>query len=166
MTANAWLVVMTKPRMEVEAQDNLARQGLDVYLPLWLDVRRRRSTWKKLRLPMFPRYLFVRQVYADQSLAPIRSTYGVSHLVKFGMRPAWASENLITQIRQLEASRDVTDQVLRPFKKGDQVQIQDGPFAGVSAEVFACDQQRVILLLQVLGKLQTLAFDADLCQVM
>ena len=56
-------------------------------------------------------------------------------------------------------------QDLTPFKKGDQVQVMDGPFKGVSAEVFSCGQQRVILLLQVLGKTQQLEFEASVCRV-
>ena len=163
--SNDWLVVMTKPKIEVEAEVHLLRQGFEVYLPLWIDLRRRQGRWQKVQVPMFPRYLFIRQTYAEQSLAPIRSTCGVSKLVKFGIEPAWARESLIQQIRQLESGRHVTDPALTPFKKGDQVQVLDGPFAGVSAEVFSCDQQRVILLLQVLGKAHQLEFHANACQM-
>jgi transcriptional antiterminator RfaH len=160
-----WLVVMTKPKMEAEAKKHLVRQGFEVYLPLWIELKRRKSTWQKVQSPMFPRYLFVRPSYAEQSLAPIRSTWGVSQLVRFGMEPALAGEELICEIRQLESSRNALDKGLTPFKKGDWVQVLDGPFKGVSAEVFACDQQRVILLLQVLGRTQQIEFKANVCQV-
>ncbi len=160
-----WLVVMTKPKMEAEAKEHLMRQGFEVYLPMWAELKRRQGAWQRLLSPMFPRYLFVRPSYAEQSLAPIRSTWGVSQLVRFGTEPAWAGEDLIHQIRQLERSRNGLGQGLTPFKKGDLVQILDGPFKGVSAEVFSCDQQRVILLLQVLGKAQQLEFKASICQI-
>jgi transcriptional antiterminator RfaH len=160
-----WLVVMTKPKMEAEAKEHLLRQGFDVYLPLWEELKHRQGAWQKVQSPMFPRYLFVRPSYAEQSLAPIRSTWGVSQLVRFGMKPAWAGEGLIHEIRKLEQSRHGIGQGLIPFKKGDQVQVLDGPFKGVSAEVFSCDQKRVILLLQVLGKTRQLEFDTGVCQV-
>lgn len=159
-----WLVVMTKPKMEVVAKQHLMRQGFEVYLPLWFELKRRQGTWKNVHSPMFLRYLFVRPSYSEQSLAPIRSTWGVSQLVRFGTEPAWAGENLILEIRQLERSRMRMGHDLTPFKEGEQVQVMDGPFKGVSAEVFSCDQQRVILLLQVLGKTQQLEFSAHLCQ--
>lgn len=155
---------MTKPRMEGKAKEHLVRQGFEVYLPLWFDLKRRQGAWQKAQAPMFPRYMFIRPGYADQSLAPIRSTWGVSQLVRFGMEPAWAGADLIHEIRQLERSRNRQGQGLTPFKKGDQVQILGGPFKGISAEVFSCDQQRVILLLQVLGKTQQLEFSANTCQ--
>ena len=160
-----WLVVMTKPKMEAKAKAHLTRQGFEVYLPLWIDLKHRQGGWQKVQVPMFPRYLFVRPSYAVQSIAPIRSTRGVSQLVRFGIEPAWASEGLIQEIQQLEEAQKASDQNLKPFKKGDQVQVLDGPFKGVTAEVFSCDQQRVILLLQVLGKMQELEFEASLWQV-
>lgn len=156
---------MTKPKMEAAAKDHLKRQGFEVYLPLWIELKRRLGTWQKVQSPMFPRYLFVRPSHSDQSLAPIRSTWGVSQLVRFGMEPAWAEAGLIHEIRQLEISRNGVDQDLTPFRKGDVVQVLDGPFKGVSAEVFSCDQQRVILLLQVLGRTQQLELKANVCQV-
>ena len=149
--------------MEAEAELHLVRQGFEVYLPLWIDLKRRQGAWQKVQSPMFSRYLFIRPTYDEQSLAPIRSTCGVSQLVRFGIQPAWAREGLIQQIRQLEANRSMTSQGLTPFKKGDQVQVQEGPFAGVSAEVFCCDQRRVILLLQVLGKTHQVEFHTDAC---
>lgn len=160
-----WLVVMTKPKMEIEAKEHLARQGFEVYLPLWIDLRRRPGGWQKVQSAMFPRYLFARPGYVEQSVSPIRSTRGVSQLVRFDMKLAWASDELIEEIRVLEAARNDSSDELKPFKKGDQVMVMDGPFKGVSAEVLSSDQQRVILLLQVLGKTQQLEFEAGLCQV-
>lgn len=160
-----WLLVMTKPKIEAEAKKHLLRQGFEVYLPLWMELKRLQGVWQKVQLPMFPRYLFVQPRYAEQSLAPIRSTWGVSQLVRFGTEPAWARESLIHEIRHVERSRNEKDLGLTPFKKGEKVQVLDGPFKGVSAEVFTCDQRRVILLLQVLGKMQQLEFEASTCQI-
>jgi transcriptional antiterminator RfaH len=162
---NGWLVVMTKPKMEIEAKAHLVRQGFEVYLPLWIDLRRRAGGWQRVQSAMFPRYLFVRLGYAEQSVTPIRSTRGVSQLVHFGMEPAWANEAMIDDIRTLEATRSNSNNQLKSFKKGDHVLIMEGPFQGVSAEVFSSDQQRVILLLQVLGKNQMVEFEARFCQV-
>lgn len=151
--------------MEAEAKKNLLRQGFDVYLPQWVELKRRQGVWKRVQSPMFPRYLFVRASHTNQSIAPIRSTWGVSQLVRFGTQPAWADARLISEIRQLECSRNRLDKGMAPFVKGDQVQVLDGPFKGISADVLSCDQQRVILLLEVLGKTQHLEFPVNICQV-
>ena len=150
MMGSNWLVVMTKPRMENEAKEHLIRQGIEAYLPLWKELKKRSGAWKTTISPMFSRYLFARQSYEDQSLSSIRSTRGVIKLVHFGTEPAWASDKLVNDIRKLEATQINQSNQLKPFKNGDQVIVVDGPFKGVSAKVFSSDQERVILILQVL----------------
>jgi transcriptional antiterminator RfaH len=165
MAESGWLVVMTKPRMETEAKVHLERQGFLVYLPFWFDLKRRSDGWQKVQSAMFPRYLFVKPAHVEQSISPIRSTRGVSQLVRFGTDPAWASDVLIKEIQHLEAARNAGGDLLKPFKIGDKVMVVVGPFKGVSAEVLSSDQQRVILLLQLLGKTQQLEFEVGICQV-
>ena len=160
-----WLAVMTKPKMEAEAEVHLNRQNFEVYLPLWVDLKLRQGSWQKITGPMFPRYLFVRPTHNEQSISPIRSTRGVTQLVRFGVEPAWANDALIQDIRALENSRTQDGEKLKPFKKGDQVNILEGPFKGISAEVFSSDEKRVIVLLKVLGQMQKLKFETNkLCQ--
>lgn len=156
-----WLAVMTKPKMETEAEAHLTRQNFEVYLPLWVDVKMRQRRWQKITGPMFPRYLFVRRTHAEQSIAPIRSTRGVTQLVRFGIEPAWADDALIQDIRTLENVRTEDGETLTPFKKGDKVNILEGPFKGISAEVLAHDEKRVIVLLKVLGQMQKLPFEVN-----
>ena len=67
MMGSNWLVVMTKPRMENEAKEHLIRQDIEAYLPLWKELKKRSGAWKTTISPMFPRYLFARQSYEDQS---------------------------------------------------------------------------------------------------
>ena len=45
-----------------------------------------------------------------------------------------------------------------PFKAGDEVEITEGPFAGITAKVFACAESRVLLLFQLMGSMRKLGF--------
>ena len=72
-----WYVVKSKPRAEREAASQLRAQQYRVVLPELIQPRKR---WEAL----FPSYLFVQTVDDNQSIAPIRSTLGVSMLVRFG----------------------------------------------------------------------------------
>lgn len=164
MAGSGWVVIMTKPKMETEAKVHLERQGFVVYLPIWIDLKRRSDGWKKVQSPMFPGYLFAKIVNKEQSISPIRSTRGVSQLVCFGTEPARASDSLVQEVRRLETVRNADGDQLKPFKPGDEVSIIAGPFKGISAEVLSSDQQRVILLMQVLGKNQQLEFETEICQ--
>ncbi len=159
-----WFLVMTKPQMESVAYDNLLRLGYELYLPYWSSLKKQRGKWVLVESPMFPRYMFARVNSLEQSISPVRSTRGVSHIVKFGLKLATISDALISDIRELEESSNIRSKGLSPFQKGEQVQVVEGPFKGVDAEVLSCDQQRVILLLNVLGKRQSLEFETNVCQ--
>lgn len=165
MIETGWFVVMTKPRMEVHAEKNLERQGFKAYLPRWVELKRRADSWQGVESIMFPRYLFVKPVKDEQSLSPIGSTRGVSQLVRFGAMPARASEELIREIQRLGAARNALSNQLSPFEYGDEVVVMSGPFKGVSAKVLSCGQERVILLLQILGKIQRLELNSGICRV-
>ena len=159
-----WFVVVSKPAKEGVAQIQLENQGYDVYLPRWVEPKRRRGVFQAVAGPMFPRYLFVRPEDAEQSIAPVRSTYGVSHLVRFGMTFAQASDKLVSEIRSLEARQFQSESPMAPFKTGDIVEITEGAFRGISAKVLSCAESRVILLLELLGKQRELQFDVNVCR--
>ena len=151
---HAWYVVHTKPRKEALAEANLQRQDFETYLPWYKRVARQRGTWREIVEPLFPRYLFLHIDPNQQTVAPIRSTLGVTTLVTFGHRLAPVSDDIIDAIRQNADAR--TGQHLAPerqYKKGDTVAITAGPFEGLQG-IFETSSgaQRVALLLDILGK--------------
>lgn len=162
---NKWFVVLTKPRMENKAVEHLQRQGFRIYLPTWSQRKQTKSSWKIIQSPMFPRYLFLSADHKNQSFSSIRSTYGVSQVVQFGQHYARVDDILVDSIRKLERSQKIRAyQTQTAFNKGDAVTITAGPFKGVTAEVLACNEKRVILLLELLGKTQSLDVEVNLCQ--
>ncbi len=152
-----WLVVMSKPRAEFEARLQLENQGFDVYLPCRMGTARTQSAGQPVAL--FPRYLFVRLTAQAQSVMPIRSTRGVSQVVRFGPTMAWAPDRLIQNVRAFEHQLRQAGTPGR-FKPGDQAEVLLGPFAGITADVVKSDDARVVLLLKVLGSQQKVVFDA------
>lgn len=163
LTASPWFVVMSKPRGEELAYQQLANQEFDVYLPMCARAVRRRNCHLTVISPMFPRYLFVRPSHEEQGIGSIRSTAGVQQLVRFGTEFAMASESLVADIKAMEACLCGGSDSL-PFKAGDEVEITEGPFVGVTAKVFACAESRVLLLFQLLGSIRKLGFSPDQCR--
>jgi len=51
-------------------------------------------------------------------------------MVRFGSVPVIISNSLVSSTQSMEAERFGRSQSLKPFKKGDNVTIQSGPFAG------------------------------------
>ena len=99
-----WLLAYTKPRQESLAEENLRRQGFEVFCPQLRVQKLRRRKWVWLEEPLFPRYLFVGAA-AGVSWSPVRSTFGVVSLVRFGGRVAEVSPDLIDSLRVAAATR-------------------------------------------------------------
>lgn len=160
---DGWYAAFCKPRREAVAELNLNKQGYAVYLPQLLVRRRRAGKWGHYIEPLFPRYLFVKPRDDAQSLAPVRSTIGVVDFVRLGGRPAVVSDALIEELRERQdaAAADTRhDPVM--FQPGMPVKFVDGPLSGLEA-IFskATGSERVIVLLELLGKMNALRVDLD-----
>lgn len=148
----AWFAVHTKPRSEALASVHLRRQGFEV-----LDCRIKRSRLGTDGLrsqvePLFPRYLFVQSGAHGMQLGPIRSTRGVSQVVRFGSRTPSVPEPVIAAIKARQDDQGFVRLDPPELKPGDRVQVTEGPMCGLSG-VFEsqCGQARVRLLIDLLG---------------
>ena len=153
-----WYLIYTKPRSELLAEKNLERQGFRTYLPRLANPPQERGRRVVPVAPLFPRYLFIEVDAGQQSVAPIRSTFGVSNIVTFGGRLTPVSGDLIEVIKQ-QAAADGLHRAPNPdFQKGERIRITSGPFEGLQG-IFhvpsGCD--RVLILLDILGKTSTVS---------
>lgn len=151
---SAWYAVLCKPRREAVAEANLANQGYGVFLPRLTTQRRREGKWVDTVEPLFPRYLFMTTTNERQSLAPVRATFGVSDLVRFGGVPAIVPEEVVETLRSQQDS-DTGAHVSRSlFTPGAAVAFRAGPFSGLHG-IFSVEagENRVFVLLEFLGKL-------------
>lgn len=148
-----WYLLFTKPRQEAVALLNLERQGYGCYLPQWQVQKRRGRQWVSEREPLFPRYLFIQLDSGPGGLswAPIRSTVGVTSLVRFGTQPAKAPEGLIDALRQMEASH--AQRAREPYARGETLLVREGPFAGLQAVYQDHDaDHRITVLMEVMNR--------------
>lgn len=148
-----WFVVHTKPLQETLAEENLRRQGYEVYYPRIKEECRRRGRWTSIIGPLFPRYLFVNLEQGQDNFAPIRSTFGVRDLVRFGGIPKAVSHALIMAIKEREDQAQGMHIMHRDWIPGMEVEIAEGPFAGLKG-IFMAEsaEKRVIILLHLLGR--------------
>ncbi len=159
---SAWYAVMCKPRQEALAETNLVNQGYRVYLPRLATQSRRAGKWVDTVEPLFPRYLFVSPKDERQSLAPVRSTLGVTDLVKFGSQPATIPDDAVASLRAQHDTATGACASKRIFMPAAPVKFHSGPFAGLDG-VFAAEtaDARVFVLLEFLGKLNKVKVSRD-----
>lgn len=152
-----WYVIQTKPRQEAIAQLHLRRQHYETYLPQISLRKCVRDKWTRIVEPLFPRYLFIRIDPLENTLAPVRSTRGVSALVRFGDRLTPVPDDAIDYLRQTE-NPDTHHYHADdwPHRSGDAVRVLAGPFKGLTC-VFqaATAEDRALLLIDMLGRQST-----------
>ena len=151
--SKSWYLVYTKPRGEETALANLARQGYEVYFPRVQLMRKRQRGRMAVVEPLFPRYLFIRLDNQSDNWAPIRSTLGVTSLVRFGHEPAKVPDDLIRFLQQQEDSDGLRHWTDPAIEAGDHVRVADGAFQGYKGILLArSSRERVFVLLDILGK--------------
>ena len=161
-----WFAVYTKPRQEEIARENLVRQGFRCFLPMAVNPYQRRSKRTPRIEPLFPRYLFLNAIPDQQSLGSVRSTVGVSTLVRFGMHLVQVPDNIIGAIEnRCDAETGLVMLKPVPVEVGDKVMVFDGPFAGIEG-IFRArkGRDRALLLMSMLGTETTVEVDALLLQ--
>ena len=148
-----WYAVHCKPRQDERAAVELANQGFEVFLPR---IRVRRLVRQRYRVviePMFPRYLFVHlDDSGEQDWSPIRSTRGVTGLVRMGGQTPTVPDAVVNALLSRVDADNCVD--LHPedgFARNDRVMITEGPLAGFEALFQARNsQERVVVLLNLL----------------
>lgn len=159
---NAWYAVQCKPRREFVAETNLINQGYRVYLPLVATKRRCDGRWVDTVEPLFPRYLFLAIGSERQSLAPVRSTFGVCGLVRFGGEPAVIPESVVESLRARQDPDTGACAGSSPFTSGARVEFRAGPLMGLEGVIeLEASQERVYVLLELLGKLNKVPVARD-----
>lgn len=148
-----WYIVLTKPRQEARAQENLENQlqgqAGEVYLPM-LKIERVTQGKRTLKTePLFPGYLFLRLEKNSPVFSKVRSTFGVNKLLCFGATPVTIDERLIEDLRQRSATGESAPQ----FKTGQKVELTEGPFRHYQALFKEYKgSERAIILLTLLGQ--------------
>ena len=147
-----WVLIYTKAKQEIKANENLQKQGFKTFLPL-IAPTNKNSEFKSL-VPVFPRYIFAQINLGLSNWSSIKSSYGVNHIVMFGEKFTSIPDNIIKLIQdKLDESGIYKEDVsVVDYQKGDPVSIKEGRFAGIDAIFLSKkSKDRVRLLLKLLN---------------
>ena len=148
-----WLVAYTKPRLELVALQNLERQSFEVYLPRYKKFKNTEEGPVPVFEPMFPRYILFRPSKAEQSIETVRSTKGISHVVRFGHEPGVVGEDMVATLKAFETSQNqATLQEMSNFKAGQKVKLKHVALGNMEGLVQSVSKKRVAVLLELLGR--------------
>ena len=147
-----WFLVMTQPREEIRALQNLEAQEIPCCLPRMRRERLIRGVPRITIEPLFPRYVFAAWNWESGASAKVRSTRGVTSLVRFGLEPARVPRDLVEAFLTIESLRG--DAGLEPlFQAGQPVRVLEGvfrDFEGIYETLLPDD--RVVVLIEFLAR--------------
>jgi transcription termination/antitermination protein NusG len=125
----SWFALYVQVNHEREVTKRLEQRDINAFLPLIECWSKRRDRRKKVSLPLFPGYLFVRTVLDNTTHVHILKTPGALTLIGNSEGPLaippYQIQSLQTMLRSPEPIQ------LNPYlKKGDWVHVIRGPLAG------------------------------------
>ncbi len=145
------------PRHEKQVAHQLHWLGVEHFLPLYDEVRAWADRRMRVRLPLFPGYLFVKVNHLEKR--KVVELSGVIGFVGIGTSPTPLDELEIVRLRRglMELCG-----MPHPFLKvGECVRIQSGPFAGAQGVlVRQAGTSRVVICMDVIQ--QAVAVEIDI----
>ena len=153
-----WFAVWTRSRHEQVVREQLARKGMDAFLPTITKWSRWKDRKKQIDWPLFPGYCFARFAPNDR-LAVLKSS-GVVSIVSFNGEPAPIPEHEIDSIRTL-IETDLQFDPCPMIKEGMMVEVTHGPLRGVVGRLVRKGAHaRLVLSVELIGQGVSVEVDA------
>ncbi|HGY55379.1 MAG TPA: UpxY family transcription antiterminator [Caldithrix abyssi] len=156
-----WYAVYTRPRNEKKVYELLTEKRVETFLPLVRRTRQWKDRKKKVDMPLFNSYLFVKIDYKDRF--PVLQTHGVVKIITFNGVPAVVPEWQIESLRRMIAHPDRI-QLENYMRPGEQVKVISGPFEGMQGTIkHLRGEDRLVISID--GILQSVSVDIDLADI-
>lgn len=122
-----WKVLSVQSRYELSVERQLACMGIEHYLPKLESVRTWSDRIKKIQVPAFPNYIFVRN--EERYRNEVFFVRGVLAYVRYDQRDATIKDEEMEVIRHFENNIRQNDDK-RVFENGGRIRIEGGVFNG------------------------------------
>jgi transcription antitermination factor NusG len=148
---NAWYVIQTKPKKELEARSYLSMKGLEIFFPRMETFAPKGGRITRGIKALFPNYIFGNfDRVRDYSL--VKYGKGVNKIVSFSGEPVPIS---VMVIEEIKGRMDAAGLINLKFnlKPHDRVRIKTGPFRDFLGifEKWLPEKERVRILLNLIG---------------
>lgn len=144
-----WYVLYTKSRTEIKTAGRLNDLGFEVYCPVITELHQWSDRKKKVTVPLFKSYIFVRMETKDRNLV-FDAPGVVSYLFWLGER-AVVKDQEINVIRKWLECDGVDEARIDVLNAGDRVTLSKGAFKDQEAIVEEVGKKTLRLILPKLG---------------
>jgi transcription antitermination factor NusG len=144
-----WFVLYTKPKSEKRVANSLSNANFDVYCPTIKQVRQWSDRKKKVEVPLFTSYIFIRLKNNERS--KVFDFPGVIRYLFWLGKPAIARDEEIETIRNWLDGDEYDEFFIKNICPGDLVKIKSGPFLDKEGIVQDIGSKRMRLVLINMG---------------
>jgi transcriptional antiterminator NusG len=143
-----WYAVYIQSRHEQKVYGRLLKKSIETFLPLIERWSRRRDRRKRINLPLFPGYLFVRTPMDAYSHLEILKTDSVVRILGNDGTPIpIPDEEIFTVQALIKSGMSVT--ACAYLKEGMRVRVVNGPLVGIEGILLKTQPQKNRLVLSV-----------------
>ena len=153
-----WLVAYTQPRAEKRVYDRLLEAGIETYLPLYTTIRQWADRKKKVEVPLFNSYIFVR--VRERERIKVLEVPGVVRFIYYLQKPAVVRDKEIDAVKKF---LNKTEGLKIRVTKGEYVEIASGPMEGIYGKVIRVGKVKIIVQIEQLN--MSLVAEVDKAQV-
>ncbi|MFT6841476.1 MAG: transcription antitermination factor NusG [Psychroserpens sp.] len=143
-----WFAIYTKSRNEKKVAEKLEEKAIEVYCPIQTVLRQWSDRKKKVKVAVFPSYVFVRYKSEAERLILLQ-TPGVVNFVRYLGKDAKVRSDEIEAIRNLLGEYE--DVSVESLHSGDKVQIAYGSMKGQEGKIITTTKDSVIVYIESLG---------------
>ena len=144
-----WYVVYTKPKWEKKVVEQLEKFRIECYCPTIEKVQQWSDRKKKVQVPLFNSYVFV--CLDDKDRTDVFQYSGVVRYLFWLGKPAIVRDEEIKVIKQWLEKPNASSIDVSPYKIGDKVKLESGPFLNQEAVIKEVNKTHYVLVLESLG---------------
>jgi transcriptional antiterminator NusG len=143
-----WYAIYTRSRHEHKVHHRLREKNIESFLPLIERWSRRRDRRKRIQLPLFPSYVFVRAKMDGHTYLEILKTRSVVRLLCSNGKPATIPNEQINAIQVL-MKNGISATPYPYLKEGMKVRVVNGPLIGIEGILIKTKPNKHRLILSV-----------------
>jgi len=144
-----WYILTVKSGNEIKVSEKLAEINTEVYCPLTKEIRAWSDRKKKVNVPLFKSYIFVRLKEAER-----RSVFLIPGVLRYLFwlgKPAVVRDEEMETLRKWLSDENVEELTLSKLVPGESVVIKHGLLKDKNAVVQEVGKKRARLVIQDLG---------------
>jgi len=125
--------------------------GIEAYLPLLQQERRWSDRIKRIEMPLFPNYIFIKST--SSQIYQFRQIKEVVNFVYYNKKLAVIKDSEVSNIKKiLKKKQNITTEP-RLYKTGTKVKIKQGAFVGIEGLLIKKNNRdRFIIQIETLGQ--------------